>query len=329
VRTADVGGWTDTWFAESGLVCNVAIDQRASVVVEHDPTGPNEATLMVRYAGHRDTFEPGAGPGRHPILESAIALLAPRGRTLVDIAASNDPGSGLGSSAAVMVALVGGLRSLQHDDLDLPAIVALAHRAEISTGKESGVQDHVAAAYGGISRIEIDYPSSWRVAVDVPATAVEEFGQRLHTVSFGLPHVSGPMHEQVIARLAQRSDSTELDAMRDAAYLAIVALEVGDLDAYGAAMLRNHEAMRDLHPALVSFEADEVIELARRFGARGWKVNGAGGDGGSIAVLGPADPELDDALVAEIDAHERWRVLDETIGAPGLRVDELEPHGVW
>jgi D-glycero-alpha-D-manno-heptose-7-phosphate kinase len=94
-------------------------------------------------------------------------------------------------------------------------------------------------------------------------------------------------------------------------------------------MLRNHEAMRDLHPALVSFEADEVIELARRFGARGWKVNGAGGDGGSIAVLGPADPELDDALVAEIDAHERWRVLDETIGAPGLRVDELEPHGVW
>jgi len=47
VRTADVGGWTDTWFASTGLVCNVAIEQRARVTVRVAPTGPCEVRLRL------------------------------------------------------------------------------------------------------------------------------------------------------------------------------------------------------------------------------------------------------------------------------------------
>jgi len=43
VRTADVGGWTDTWFAGQGAVCNLAIPLRVHVLVRrgHDPGGPD------------------------------------------------------------------------------------------------------------------------------------------------------------------------------------------------------------------------------------------------------------------------------------------------
>ena len=37
MRTADIGGWTDTWFTMAGVVCNIAIDYRAQVTITHYP----------------------------------------------------------------------------------------------------------------------------------------------------------------------------------------------------------------------------------------------------------------------------------------------------
>ena len=37
VRTADIGGWTDTWFAATGVVCNIAIDHRAQSTITYIP----------------------------------------------------------------------------------------------------------------------------------------------------------------------------------------------------------------------------------------------------------------------------------------------------
>jgi len=50
-------------------------------------------------------------------------------------------------------------------------------------------------------------------------------------------------------------------------------------------MADNTAAQADLHQALVNAEARELIALAQEHGAIGWKVNGAGGDGGSITLL--------------------------------------------
>ena len=50
-------------------------------------------------------------------------------------------------------------------------------------------------------------------------------------------------------------------------------------------MIENTEAQGRLHPALISADAAQVIQIAREHGALGWKVNGAGGDGGSVSLL--------------------------------------------
>jgi D-glycero-alpha-D-manno-heptose-7-phosphate kinase len=59
----------------------------------------------------------------------------------------------------------------------------------------------------------------------------------------------------------------------------------GDFEALGRAMVENTDAQGRLHPDLVSKDAERVIAIARSHGAVGWKVNGAGGDGGSITIL--------------------------------------------
>ena len=73
--------------------------------------------------------------------------------------------------------------------------------------------------------------------------------------------------------------------LRDAATAARDAVLAQDLGAFGRAMSDNTEAQRSLHPGLVGVDADRVIELAVAHGALGWKVNGAGGDGGSVTIL--------------------------------------------
>jgi len=93
-----------------------------------------------------------------------------------------------------------------------------------------------------------------------------------------------------------------------------------DLDAFGGAMIANTEAQRSLHPTLVGEDADRVIGLAAAHGAIGWKVNGAGGDGGSVTVLS-ASEEAKAAFEGDVDTSTtRYRVLPVAISEFGLQV---------
>jgi D-glycero-alpha-D-manno-heptose-7-phosphate kinase len=106
------------------------------------------------------------------------------------------------------------------------------------------------------------------------------------------------------------TDPAALDDLRSCAHAAAVALSAGDLVAYGAALIRNTDAQRALHAALVSDDAASVIESARAAGALGWKVNGAGGDGGTVSILMGDDP-------LALDVGE---VLDLRLSRQGVRV---------
>jgi D-glycero-alpha-D-manno-heptose-7-phosphate kinase len=52
-------------------------------------------------------------------------------------------------------------------------------------------------------------------------------------------------------------------------------------------LIANTQAQAGLHPALVDPIAREVIGLSARHGAVGWKVNGAGGEGGTVSIVAP------------------------------------------
>jgi D-glycero-alpha-D-manno-heptose-7-phosphate kinase len=319
VRTADVGGWTDTWFAGVGAVCNIALDHRAQVVIAHDPAAPPSVRLSVAITDECYTFEPGSAPGRHPIIEHAISMVMPPGAVEIAIGDEIEPGSGLGTSAAVLVALVAGLLAAGGAPIDPADIAARAHRYETFTGKQSGIQDHWASAFGGISLLDVEYPTATRSEVVAPADTRAELARRLHTVYLGLPHASSALHDEVIGAL-EAVRAPLLDDLRHAARAAAMALTAGDLDGYGRCLLAHHEAMRRLHPLLIGEAADELAQLAGECGALGWKVNGAGGTGGSMVVLGPSDAGDDAVLCAAIADRPSWRLIDAAIGAPGVWV---------
>jgi D-glycero-alpha-D-manno-heptose-7-phosphate kinase len=132
------------------------------------------------------------------------------------------------------------------------------------------------------------------------------------------------MHEKVIAELEAGGPQLEvLKRLAAAAGEARDALKAGDLDAYGAAMVRNNECQRALYSGLVSSEADAAAAVARRHGAPGWKVNGAGGRGGSMTVLAPGDDGARRRMVEELEGLGRGiRVLPTALAPQGVQAWE-------
>jgi len=294
VRVLDAGGWTDTWFAGEGSVCHLAVNDGTEVVALcSDQAGATQVgTVDLRVPSFRDRyrFTLDETPGRHPLLEAALRRWAPSACHLqVTVTSAVPPGSGLGTSASVVVALIAALQTLSGKSLDPAAVARDAHEIEtIDVGLQSGVQDQIAAAYGGSNLITIDpYPNVDVRALDVPPPTWDALSRRLVTVYLGVPHLSSAVHDAVITRLTSGGGASLLAPLRAAAHDAAAALVEGDLEAFGRAMIANTEAQAALHPSLVNPLARKVFATAERFGAAGWKVNGAGG---SITLIGPEDP---------------------------------------
>jgi D-glycero-alpha-D-manno-heptose-7-phosphate kinase len=309
VRVADVGGWTDTWFAGSGRVCSIAAEPGAYVeICLSDQPGP--ITLNVGSTGEQYSFTAGERPERHPLLEAAIAALPPRTAATINVGADVPPGSGLGTSAAVGVALLAALAAAKGMDLSPAELAAMAHGVETGLGWQSGVQDQWAAAYGGVNELSVEYPDVQRRSVDIDAGLAGDLSRRLMTVYLGRPHSSSELHEEVITTVAMAHPGRVFRRLREAAEDGARALVVGDLGRFGAAMIESHEAVRQLHPGLIGERAELAISIARACGALGWKMNGAGGDGGTVTILGPEVPYALDTMRQSLGLLNEARVLD-------------------
>jgi D-glycero-alpha-D-manno-heptose-7-phosphate kinase len=259
VRICDIGGWTDTWFGGPGRVVNIGV-------------GPG-ITVSVR-AGSQRAAQP-------RLVEAALELVPPPVEVDVVIASAIPPGSGAGTSAAVAVALLAALSTARGESRSPYDLAYLAHHLEVEVlGNESGIQDQLAAAYGGINFLEIEtYPHASVQALP----PWPDLGSRLSLVYLGRPHHSSSIHRDVIDTVARQE--SVFDLLRDAACRARDAVFAQDLGAFGRAMIANTNAQRALHTSLIGVDATKIFEDAAQHQALGWKVNGAGGNGGSVTIL--------------------------------------------
>jgi D-glycero-alpha-D-manno-heptose-7-phosphate kinase len=328
VRICDNGGWTDTWFAGHGKVCNIAVSPRVEVQLNVHPAGdlPGQVVLDAENFGERYAFDRGALPGRRPLLEAAIDEVGVPDDVSVEVSVYSDvpAGCSTGTSAAATVALIGALDALTPGRMTPHEVASLAHRVETDRlGMQSGVQDQLCAAYGGINFIDMPaYPHASVTQLPVPHAVWWELEQRLVLVFLGRAHVSSEVHDRVIASLeAEGAGSSHLDALRCAAENARDTVCAGDLAGLGRAMIANTDAQVRLHPSLVSDEAHAVFDVASTHGALGWKVNGAGGEGGSVTLLcGPGARAKRQLLRALRDADPLFRVIPTALSRDGLRV---------
>jgi D-glycero-alpha-D-manno-heptose-7-phosphate kinase len=309
IRICDNGGWTDTWFAEHGKIFNIGVYPYAEVQVEVYPIGSQEERIMI-YAenyGERFAVRPEKnGYDRHPLLEAAIERMkVPDDIALqVTIYSEAPAGASTGTSAAVAVALVGALDRLTPNRMTAHEVAYTAQSIETDMlGLQCGIQDQLCSAYGGINYIEMfKYPYASVSPVQISNSAWWELERRLVLIFLGKSHSSSKVHEMVIHQLENAGPtSKQLEDLRQAAEHSRDALFDSNYEALGRAMIDNTEAQGRLHPDLICQDAWKVIEIAKAHGAVGWKVNGAGGEGGSLAILCGSQSHIKREMIREIE----------------------------
>ena len=328
IRICDNGGWTDTWFAGHGQIFNIGVYPYAEVQIAVYPCKSQENRIIINAEnyGERYVVVPEKHWDKHPLLEAAIEYMrVPANLSLeVSIYSEAPGGASTGTSAAVTVALIGGLDRLSSGQMTPHEVASAAQKIETEMlGQQCGIQDQLCSAYGGINYIEMfHYPHASVSPIQIPNTTWWELERRLALVYLGKSHRSSDVHEMVIRSLESAGpDCQQLNDLRQTASRSRDALFADDLTALGAAMIENTEAQGRLHPALISTEAARVIEIAKAHGALGWKVNGAGGEGGSVTILSDGVAQVKRAMLRTIEQENpHFKNIPIYLSRYGLRV---------
>ena len=241
---------------------------------------------------------PAGGPLRLDIRAWGVAVTAdddhPVGRSLAAIADALDAGrpplsligdaqvphgAGLGSSAALAVAIARALCTYARRPLDVATLTRAAGASEtLVHGTPSGVDVALAIAGGtGVFR---------RSTGLAPLGGVPPL--RILVGPSGVPRSTAAMVERVAAATgSQRNDPRlrELGALPDSGTAALLA---ADLPTLGGAMDRAHTLLADLGVSIP--QLDTLCDAAREAGAYGAKLTGAGG-GGAVIAIAPRDRE--------------------------------------
>jgi D-glycero-alpha-D-manno-heptose-7-phosphate kinase len=332
IRVCDNGGWTDTWFAGHGRIFNIGVYPYAEVQLAVFPDGEQEDRIVINAEnyGERYAVDPEKHWDKHPLLEAAIEYMrVPKNLSFeVTIYSEAPGGASTGTSAAVTVALIGALDSLTPGRMTPHEVALAAQRIETEMlHQQCGIQDQLCAAYGGINYIEMYlYPHASVSPIVVSNSIWWELERRLVLIYLGKSHQSSSVHEMVIRGLENAGpDCQQLQDLRGTAPRSRDAIYAGDFVALGAAMTDNTEAQRRLHPALISPEHQRVIDIAQEHGALGWKVNGAGGDGGSVAILCGDVSQVKRAMIREIEQENvLFKNIPLYLSRYGLRVWKQE-----
>lgn len=188
-------------------------------------------------------------------------------------------GSGLGSSSAVTVGSLHAMYTYLGEIVPADRLAQEACEIEIDTlGKPIGVQDQYISAFGGLRFFEFRQNGDIvgdRIVLDRDLT--RRFDENLMLFFTGVTRQADSVLGEQRANIQERLPV--LREIRDIAYLARDELCKGNLDVFGGLLDQSWNLKKRLASKISNGTIDEIYHTARRAGALGGKITGAGGGG--------------------------------------------------
>lgn len=286
VRVSFFGGGTDLaayYERYGGAVLSTTIDKYVYV---HLNTSTRDA-LQITSSDYRTFYrhnpgEPLLWDGDLSLPRAVLQQFGVEHSVSIFLASEAPPGTGLGSSSAVTVALIKAISAACGLNLTKPQVAELACYIEIEKlAKPIGVQDQYAAAFGGLNWITFGANGINVQPLSIPSPTVSRLESNLLLMFTGATHDSAYI-------LAQQTDATKthkgivvesLQAVYELALQARTYLQRGEIDRFGALLDMAWQHKKRFAPGISNDYIDHCYAIARNNGVLGGKIAGAGGGG--------------------------------------------------
>ena len=229
----------------------------------------------------------------HPLFREAMRMVGVERGVEIFSMADVPANSGLGSSSSFTVALLNALHAYRREYVDTKTLAEEACKVEIDILKEPiGKQDQYIAAFGGITAFTFDKDGSVHVErVRMKDEAADELESNLTIFYSGVERrASTVLSEQAKTITANKDDAVQrMHRIKEIGYETKKLLEQGRIDDFGALLHEHWENKRKLASNMTDPALDEHYEAARKAGAIGGKLMGAGGGGFFMFYTRPAD----------------------------------------
>ncbi len=315
------GGTLDIWpvglLVPRAATVNAAISLRARATVS---TGPRFRVVNHQRGLDLSSTSPEAF-FRHPFAALAGRLLEffkPRDPVEVHFQTTAPPGSGLGGSSSLAMAIAGALNEVTGAGWTVRQLVRIVMDTEVRILRTAtGSQDQLAAGLGGtrahhwVSPEPRSEPLPW---LDDGADPLEE---RLVLVYTGEAHSSADPNGSVLERIfaGEPAAVRGIEVIAEAAYGMRGALLERDWDGVSEMLGVEWGARRALSERVTTATIERLGDAMQQAGARAVKACGAGGGGTLMAI---ARPEARRAVAAAARAA-GGQVLEAASDAAGLR----------
>ena len=305
VRISFAGGGTDfpDYYREhGGLVVSTSIDKYFYVMVNLNGTESAQITSSdFRTFYRQKRGQPVLYGGDLSLPRAFLHQFGIDAGISLFLASEVPPGTGLGSSSTVSVALAKALSALCGMSLSAGQLAELAAYVEIKKlGMPIGLQDQYAAANGGLNAISFERDSVRVEPLRLRPDVERALERRILLFFTGISRrASTILRDQQAA--AQHNDPqvvSSLHSIKRNAQRTVELLRAGDLASFGALLHESWEAKKRLAKGISNPDIDRWYEVARQNGAAGGKVAGAGG--GGFLMLYCEEP-YQDAVTAALE----------------------------
>ncbi len=301
------GGTLDIWplylFHPGAVTVNAAITRYAYCTIETNSSGDARIRLISRDTNREETFASFAALARAkrfrlPLLAEIVKIFKPVGGFTLTTDSEAPAGAGIGGSSAMAVAICAALDKLTGADKTKSDWIHISRDAEaIVIHVPTGTQDHYPPAFGGASAIELRPGRVHRADLRVD---VDELERRLLLCYSGKPRRSGINNWEVFQAQIDGKKKVQHNLERISAVAQELrkALERSDWNGVGRLMREEWTFRKKNLPTISTRTIDNIISGARRSGALGGKVCGAGGGGCVVLLIEPgARKAVEDSVV--------------------------------
>jgi D-glycero-alpha-D-manno-heptose-7-phosphate kinase len=294
VRLDLAGGWTDVppfSAREGGVVVTAAIRLFARAEVRLGGTG---FRLIAEDLHDQLEVSDSSGlirNGRLDLQKAGLRMLPVGGCTLLT-RTDAPPGSGLGSSGALDVALVAALSSARGETRDpFESAETACHLEAVEAAMPGGRQDQFASSYGGFLRLTFRDPQAEVERLKLDPDFMAELARRLVLCYTGASRFSGATIERVMRAYEQGDPSVHaaLHGLRDVADAMAGALVAADFSRVGQLLSQNWRHQLALDARMSTPEMADLEQAMASAGSLGGKAAGSGA-GGCMFFLAPDDP---------------------------------------